>query len=420
MATIEGVETEVLLTKQIVTETKTKVDNLTLFVEAYQAMTNENPLTITLSDGVTQVDNLKKSSDKVALQIDNFLSADSTKVVTYSDSSTSINLAKMAENAGANIDNLALIDSTGDGSQYLTNDGTYKSITSGVQIDDTTPSTTTVYSSSKTDEKLATKQATLVNQTNIKSINGNSLLGSGDLTIQSGDHTNTTTQKPTIFGEDLILIYDSENGNLPKLIKAGLLGVSSSTFNDTDPFGDGSLKNYYKLEDNTIDTMGAYNASATNITYTTGKVGKSGVFNDTAYATASHGLSTAFSFCFWMKNGSGDCHLSSFGTNIFTFLTGKLGFYSAGTQFLTATISTNNTSTWYFITFTYDGTTLKLYIDGVLDSSAIVSLNISATTFGFGANADGSNKYIGELDQIRLFNRALTLEEHQAIRNEEI
>lgn len=39
-----------------------------------------------------------------------------------------------------------------------------------------------------TDTALAGKQATLVNQENIKSINGNSLLGSGDLTVDTGLH----------------------------------------------------------------------------------------------------------------------------------------------------------------------------------------------------------------------------------------
>jgi hypothetical protein len=46
--------------------------------------------------------------------------------------------------------------------------------------------TYTAYTAS-TDTALSGKQETLVNQTNIKSINGNSLLGSGDLTIDTGN-----------------------------------------------------------------------------------------------------------------------------------------------------------------------------------------------------------------------------------------
>jgi len=49
---------------------------------------------------------------------------------------------------------------------------------------------TTTYTAytAATDTALAGKQATLVNQENIKSINGNSLLGSGDLTVDTGLH----------------------------------------------------------------------------------------------------------------------------------------------------------------------------------------------------------------------------------------
>lgn len=48
---------------------------------------------------------------------------------------------------------------------------------------------TTTYTAytAATDTALSGKQETLVNQTNIKSINGNSLLGSGDLTIDTGN-----------------------------------------------------------------------------------------------------------------------------------------------------------------------------------------------------------------------------------------
>lgn len=56
---------------------------------------------------------------------------------------------------------------------------------------------TTTYTAytAATDTALAGKQATLVNQENIKSINGNSLLGSGDITVQT---------LPTVQGTTLI------------------------------------------------------------------------------------------------------------------------------------------------------------------------------------------------------------------------
>ena len=53
-------------------------------------------------------------------------------------------------------------------------------------INDTTTTTTSVWSSTKTAAELATKQATLVSGTNIKTINGNPLPGSGNVVIPSG------------------------------------------------------------------------------------------------------------------------------------------------------------------------------------------------------------------------------------------
>lgn len=56
---------------------------------------------------------------------------------------------------------------------------------------------------------LSNKQATLVNQTNIKSINGNSLLGSGDLTVASSSDLGSIV----LYLESIGLINLVVNGN---------------------------------------------------------------------------------------------------------------------------------------------------------------------------------------------------------------
>lgn len=56
---------------------------------------------------------------------------------------------------------------------------------SGVEIDDTTTSTTKVWSSNKTSSEVGTKQNTLVSGTNIKTINGVSILGNGNITTRA-------------------------------------------------------------------------------------------------------------------------------------------------------------------------------------------------------------------------------------------
>lgn len=57
---------------------------------------------------------------------------------------------------------------------------------SGISISDGSTSLTSVWSSTKTNTELGTKQATLVSGTNIKTINGNALTGSGNVVIPSG------------------------------------------------------------------------------------------------------------------------------------------------------------------------------------------------------------------------------------------
>lgn len=74
-------------------------------------------------------------------------------------------------------------------SQWIVLAGIAGSLTTtggGATIDDLSTSTTSVWSSSRTATEIATKQATLVSGTNIKTVNGTSLLGSGDLVVSGG------------------------------------------------------------------------------------------------------------------------------------------------------------------------------------------------------------------------------------------
>jgi hypothetical protein len=67
-------------------------------------------------------------------------------------------------------------------------------------------------------------------------------------------------------------------------------------------------------------------------------------------------------------------------------------------------------NTWAHLATTYDGTTLRLFINGVQVSSRTVSTSIAAST---GALRIGGNKVWGEyfkgrIDEVRVYNRALS------------
>ncbi|PXA04677.1 hypothetical protein DDZ13_05765 [Coraliomargarita sinensis] len=98
------------------------------------------------------------------------------------------------------------------------------------------------------------------------------------------------------------------------------------------------------------------------------------------------------------------------------------------------------TGTWYHVAVVYDGTTLDLepigsssdstgltvYVNGTeVDTAggnlnnATQALNTSTTDFGFGANADGSqSSYPGLLDEVRIYNSALSASEVATLASE--
>ena len=76
-------------------------------------------------------------------------------------------------------------------------------------------------------------------------------------------------------------------------------------------------------------------------------------------------------------------------------------------------------STWVHVAATYDGTTIRLYLAGVLNNSltpttppAIVTNNLS---LGIGADSNGANRYKGAMDDARIYNRALNLQQIETL-----
>jgi regulation of enolase protein 1 (concanavalin A-like superfamily) len=69
---------------------------------------------------------------------------------------------------------------------------------------------------------------------------------------------------------------------------------------------------------------------------------------------------------------------------------------------------------WHFISGVYDGTLAIIYVDGEIDATANFTGQIGATTDNFfiGENSQARNRYFkGLLDDVRLYNRAMTQDE---------
>ena len=95
-------------------------------------------------------------------------------------------------------------------------------------INDSSTSEITTWSSSKTD---TTKQDVLVSTTNIKTINSNSILGSGDLTVISAETYETVSKN--LIGYPYAITYNGSDIDYITYDLGGGLSIIK-TFNYTD------------------------------------------------------------------------------------------------------------------------------------------------------------------------------------------
>ncbi|HIF26221.1 MAG TPA: DUF1566 domain-containing protein [Micavibrio sp.] len=72
--------------------------------------------------------------------------------------------------------------------------------------------------------------------------------------------------------------------------------------------------------------------------------------------------------------------------------------------------------TWYFITCTYDGVDLKIYVDGVeVDSTAVGTPQATASSMIIGDITSSGRTFGGVIDDVRVYNRALSAAEIQEL-----
>jgi hypothetical protein len=76
-------------------------------------------------------------------------------------------------------------------------------------------------------------------------------------------------------------------------------------------------------------------------------------------------------------------------------------------------------NTWYFVVATYDGSYMKIYINGNLDNSLPVSITVATTTANLriGGETYSGSRFGGLIDEVRIYNRALSEEEIRYLYN---
>ncbi|WP_284651350.1 LamG-like jellyroll fold domain-containing protein [Flavobacterium terrisoli] len=148
---------------------------------------------------------------------------------------------------------------------------------------------------------------------------------------------------------------------------------------------------------------------------------------------AVNNLTPNFTMMFWMRptgqNGLAtdrtivSKYNGTTGYRVFLSANNKLNVTWTGASLTSTTVLPNNE--WHNIAIISNTNSTKLYIDGVLDSSATTAAAaVNTNTFSLGAEyrskSDIRNYFKGELDEFRLWNKTLNLSQLRFIINQEI
>jgi len=221
------------------------------------------------------------------------------------------------------------------------------------------------------------------------------------------------------------------------VVFANLFIWSSSTFaacNDTVLNG---LVACYPFDGNASDfsTKGNHGIPQGNLQYVTGKLGQAAQFDGTSsyisiVANSNLKMQGAITLAAWIKPSEfpsgNNCsnilsdHSSMYNNGkIFRFQSNRVEFLLDAEGSKEVGYTWTELNVWKYIVATFDGGQMKLYIDGVLtnfvDNSRLIATNPNPILIG----KSGWGEYFkGLIDQLRIYDRALTQAEITELYNE--
>ena len=131
------------------------------------------------------------------------------------------------------------------------------------------------------------------------------------------------------------------------------------------------------------------------------------VVNDADIVTQYHSPSNNRSWILQIRNG------------VLRFFGCSNGSDSGSCEYATGTTLANNSGTWYHLAGTWNGSKLQVYLNGVADDSTpptLTSLHSGARSIRLGYDA-ASEDYNGTIDEVLIFDRALSPEQISAMYN---
>jgi len=179
-----------------------------------------------------------------------------------------------------------------------------------------------------------------------------------------------------------------------------------------------NLLAYYKLDGNSNDSVGSNNGTDTSISYVSGKINQSALFNGTNSSvtlTISQIPTNTITYNYWIKSSSTTYQNIIRGEKLgmlSTIYLNKVRNYLYNGTWNTSDSNTSvNDGNWHMVTVTYNGSSIKTYIDGVLDKTDTISITLTSpsTDFWFGREISAGQAVLnGYLDEVGLWSRALS------------
>jgi len=195
------------------------------------------------------------------------------------------------------------------------------------------------------------------------------------------------------------------------------------------------LVSYWKLDGNSNDSVGSNNGSDTNVTYDNayGKINQGALGNGSS-TIINFGNSTSLklngnlSMSMWIyptANSVGyvfgrTSNVSPYGMYYFYLgasgenFTIALSLFNSGGGQVIATSAAFPLNAWYHVVATVSGTAMTVYVNGVSSGTKTFSGTRSFTdhnNWAFCRGTDGVADYVGRLDEVGIWSRALTTDE---------
>ncbi len=241
------------------------------------------------------------------------------------------------------------------------------------------------------------------------------------------------TALPESTKEKVALTQSPEIAGYPGVIAAGSSNATSPIYNPAGlvawwPMDEGTGTIAYDRSGNSFnDTLGA------NVSWQPGKVGTYSITNSTntaAAGTTNYAAGSALDFtatshmsvAFWMNTSVVPKALTQFigcsvgGCWMILYQSGKFALDTwSGPIVALGTMPTDGK--WHLVVVAYDGTNAIEYLDGAQVVSAAYTPTWSSGTRVLNVGGAASYSFVGSLDDVRVYNRALSVAEAQGLYN---